>query len=41
MEFMEPIEPGMERPAFMNELEARVEARSEALMREAGFDADV
>jgi 1-acyl-sn-glycerol-3-phosphate acyltransferase len=38
VEFMEPIAPGMDRGAFMAELESRVEARSNTLMREAGFD---
>lgn len=38
VEFLEPIEPGMEREAFMALLEERVEARSNALMREAGFE---
>ncbi len=38
VEFMEPIAPGMDRGAFMAVLEERVEARSDALMREAGFD---
>lgn len=38
VEFLEPIEPGLERDQFMALLEERVEARSNALMREAGFD---
>jgi 1-acyl-sn-glycerol-3-phosphate acyltransferase len=38
VEFLEPIEPGLERNAFMALLEERVETRSNALMREAGFD---
>ncbi len=38
VEFMEPIAPGVERKVFMAELEQRVEARSNELMREAGFD---
>ena len=38
VEFMEPNAPGMDRGAFMAVLEERVEARSDALMREAGFD---
>lgn len=40
VEFLEPIPPGMGRVAFMKELERRVEARSNELMREAGFDPD-
>lgn len=40
VEFLDPIEAGMERNAFMAELEQRVEARSNELMREAGFDPD-
>jgi len=40
VEFLEPIEPGRERNDFMAELEEQVEARSDALMREAGFDPD-
>lgn len=38
VEFLEPIEAGLERGEFMRVLEERVEARSNALMREAGFD---
>lgn len=38
VEFLEPIEPGMPREEFMEVLEERVEARSNALMREAGFE---
>ena len=37
VEFLEPIGPGMERGAFMAELEQRIEERSDALMREGGF----
>jgi 1-acyl-sn-glycerol-3-phosphate acyltransferase len=40
VEFMEPIEPGRSKDRFMQELETEVEARSNALMREAGFDPD-
>ena len=40
VEFMDPIEPGLSRDEFMDELETRVEARSNELMREAGFDPD-
>jgi 1-acyl-sn-glycerol-3-phosphate acyltransferase len=38
VEFMEPIAPGVARDAFMTDLETRIEDRSNALMREAGFD---
>ena len=38
VEFLEPIAPGAEQRAFMSALEAQVEGRSDALMREAGFD---
>lgn len=37
VEFLEPIPPGLPIPQFMAEVEAKVEARSDALMREAGF----
>lgn len=40
VEFLDPIEPGMARQEFMKVLEERVEERSDALMREAGFDPD-
>jgi len=40
VEFMDPIPSGMDRLAFMAQLEQRVEARSNELMREAGFDPD-
>ncbi len=40
VEFLPPIPPGMARAAFMRQLEETVEARSDALMREAGFDPD-
>ncbi len=40
VEFLEPIAPGLERDEFLAELESRVEAKSNVLMREAGFDAD-
>jgi 1-acyl-sn-glycerol-3-phosphate acyltransferase len=40
VEFLDPIEPGMARQEFMKILEERVEERSDALMREAGFDPD-
>jgi 1-acyl-sn-glycerol-3-phosphate acyltransferase len=37
VEFLPPIAPGLDTPAFMAELEARIEASSKALMAEAGF----
>lgn len=40
VEFLEPMPPGLSRVEFMKELERRVETRSDALMREAGFEAD-
>ena len=40
VEFLDPIQPGIERTEFMADLEARVEAKSNALMAEAGFVAD-
>ncbi len=40
VEFLEPIEPGLTCEEFMAELERRVEEKSNALMRELGFDAD-
>ena len=38
VEFLEPMQPGIAREDFMAELEEQVEARSDALMREAGFE---
>jgi len=38
VEFMEPIAPGLPLQAFMAELEQRIEARSDALMRDAGLE---
>ncbi len=38
VEFLDPIPPGLPVSEFMKEVESRVEARSNALMREAGFD---
>jgi len=38
VEYLPPIAPGMPRAAFMRELEARIEAASDRLAREAGFD---
>lgn len=40
VEFLDPIEPGLDRREFLNVLEQRVEARSDKLMREAGFEPD-
>jgi 1-acyl-sn-glycerol-3-phosphate acyltransferase len=40
VEFLDPIQPGMPREAFMETLEREVEAASNRLMREAGFDPD-
>ena len=40
VEFMPEIESGIDREEFMEKLEREVEARSNALMREAGFDPD-
>ncbi|MEM0936868.1 MAG: lysophospholipid acyltransferase family protein [Pseudomonadota bacterium] len=38
VEFLDPIPPGKPIEAVMADLEARIEAASTALMREAGFD---
>lgn len=40
VEFLEPIDAGLPREGFMELLETRVEARSNELMREVGFDPD-
>lgn len=40
VEFLEPIEPGLDRDSFMERLERVVEERSNALMAEAGFTVD-
>ena len=40
VEFMPEIESGMDREEFMEKMERDVEARSNELMREAGFDPD-
>ncbi len=40
VEFLPAIPPGMERDAFLAHLEQVVEDRSDALMREGGFDPD-
>ena len=37
VEFLEPMAPGQATGAFMKELEDKIEARSNALMAEAGF----
>ncbi|WP_424980425.1 lysophospholipid acyltransferase family protein [Leisingera sp. S232] len=38
VEFLEPMQPGIRRAEFMEQLEELVETRSDALMREAGFN---
>ncbi len=38
VDFLDPIEPGVERAAFLGRLEDVIETRSNALMQEAGFD---
>lgn len=40
VEFLEPMEPGIDRATFMARLEEVIETRSNELMREAGFDPD-
>ncbi|NIZ12495.1 1-acyl-sn-glycerol-3-phosphate acyltransferase [Phaeobacter sp. HF9A] len=40
VEFLDPIPPGMERHSFMAELEKRIEAKSNTLMAELGFEQD-
>ena len=40
VEFLDPMQPGMDREDFMAQLESRVEQRSDELMREAGFEPD-
>lgn len=40
IEFLDPIQPGLSRAEFMTQLETVVEEKSNALMREAGFDPD-
>lgn len=37
VDFLEPIEPGLSKDDFLNELETRIEARSNQLMAEAGY----
>ena len=41
VEFLDPIEPGMEREEFMQVLEERIEAASDALSDEAKQKYDV
>jgi len=40
VEFLDQINAGLDRKEFMETLETRVEAKSDELMREAGFDPD-
>ncbi|WP_122072562.1 1-acyl-sn-glycerol-3-phosphate acyltransferase [Pseudophaeobacter sp. EL27] len=40
VEFLDQIDAGLDRKVFMETLETRVEAKSNELMREAGFDPD-
>lgn len=40
VEFLPVIQPGLEKYAFLEKLEAEVETASNALMKEAGFDAE-
>lgn len=37
VEFLEPIEPGLTKEAFMQELETKVEGASDTLLRDAGW----
>ena len=37
VEFLEPIEQGLDKEAFMSRLEKAIETRSNELMKEAGF----
>jgi len=39
VEFLDPIEPGLSKDAFMKELETSVEGTSEQLLRDAGWTA--
>ena len=39
VEFLDAVEPGVEQTQFMQTLETAIEAKSDALMLEAGFDA--
>lgn len=38
VEFLDPIEPGLEQKPFMTQLEQVVEGRSKDLMKDAGYD---
>ncbi|WP_170415065.1 lysophospholipid acyltransferase family protein [Ruegeria atlantica] len=40
VDFLDPIEPGVARDVFLGRLEDVIETRSNALMREVGFDPD-
>lgn len=40
IEFLPPIAPGLDKNAFLKQLEEVVETQSNRLMAEAGFDAD-
>ncbi|MDA7966113.1 1-acyl-sn-glycerol-3-phosphate acyltransferase [Ruegeria sp.] len=40
VEFLDPIEPGVDRKDFLERLEQMIETRSNDLMRETGFDPD-
>lgn len=40
VEFLPPIEPGLDKDSFLERLETEVETASNALMMEAGFDAE-
>ncbi|WP_281995227.1 lysophospholipid acyltransferase family protein [Ruegeria faecimaris] len=40
VDFLDPIEPGVERARFLDRLEDVIETRSNALMTEVGFDPD-
>jgi 1-acyl-sn-glycerol-3-phosphate acyltransferase len=40
VEFLEPIQPGLPKAAFMKQLETTVETASDALLAEAGWRAD-
>ncbi|MEM9434248.1 MAG: lysophospholipid acyltransferase family protein [Pseudomonadota bacterium] len=39
MEFLDPIEPGLEKKEFLEQLESMIETRSNALMADAGYAA--
>ncbi|CUK00796.1 putative acyltransferase [Ruegeria denitrificans] len=40
VDFLDPIEPGVARNSFLGRLEDVIETRSDALMKEVGFDPD-